>query len=95
MAVPKHLNEAVTRLNLALAQIDAARVKPVTLETLQEWLAALTDYAGAQSDIQAFNNESIHEKIHAVAGRLGVGDFPPVGRVTGAQHSGPKRHGRT
>ena len=72
MPVPKHLDEAVARLKEALAHIDEARAKPPTPETIREWLSALTDYAIAQSDIQAYNNESIHEKLHEIAGRSGV-----------------------
>lgn len=53
-------------------RIEAARAKPSTVATLQDWLAALTDYGKALSDIQRLNNESIHEKLHAIAGRLGV-----------------------
>ncbi len=77
MAVPKHLDEAVARLKTSLARIDEARAKPVTLKTLQEWLDALTDYTVAQSDIETFNNESVHEKLHEIAGRVGLAELPP------------------
>jgi hypothetical protein len=72
MSLPKHLGEAAKRLEDASFRIDAARVRPPTLASLQAWLAALTDYGQALSDIQRLNNESIHEKLHAIAGRLGV-----------------------
>ena len=72
MSLPKHLEEAAQRLKDASFRIEAARAKPPTLASLQVWLAALTDYGQALSDIQRLNNESIHEKLHAIAGPLGV-----------------------
>jgi hypothetical protein len=93
MAIPKHLDEAVTRLNEASARIDEARAKPLTLENLREWLVGLTNYARAASDVQAFNNESVHEKLHEIAGRVGLGQFPPVS-LPGARPRRPKRQGR-
>jgi hypothetical protein len=72
MSLPKHLDVAAKRLEDASFRIEAARAKPPTPASLQEWLAALTDYGKALSDIQRLNNESIHEKLHAIAGRLGV-----------------------
>ncbi|WP_447976671.1 hypothetical protein [Candidatus Nitrospira bockiana] len=79
MAVPKHLEEAVENLKLAAARIEIARGKPATMESLKEWLAALTDYSTALSDIQEYNNESIHEKLHELAARVGLRTFPPGG----------------
>ncbi|MFI5398032.1 MAG: hypothetical protein ACHQ9S_21045 [Candidatus Binatia bacterium] len=87
MAIPKHLDEAVTRLKEASARIDETRAKPLTLESLREWLVALTDYALATSDVQTFNNESIHEKLHELAGRVGVKEFPPGGPRGGREHT--------
>ncbi len=78
MAIPKHLDEAVSRLNTASRQIDEARAKPLTLESVREWLVALTNYVLAASDVQAFNNESVHEKLHEIAGRVGLRQFPPA-----------------
>jgi len=94
MAIPKHLDEAVARLNEASAHIDEARAKPLTLESLREWLVGLTNYAVAISDIQTFNNESVHEKLHELAGHVGLKKFPPVSPPVGRQR-GPKGHGRT
>lgn len=79
MAVPKHLDEAVVRLKAASALIGDVRAKPASIEHLQEWLAALTDFCLALSDIQSFNNESLHEKLHELAGRTGLREFPPSG----------------
>ena len=72
MSLPKHLEEAAKGLEDASFRIEAARAKPPTLASLRDWLAALTAYAQALSDIQRLNNESIHEKLHAIAGPLGV-----------------------
>ncbi len=77
MPVPKHVDEAVARLEAAAGRIQEARLKSVSVESLHEWTAALTDFTLALSDIQSFNNESVHEKIHALAGRMGLRDFPP------------------
>jgi hypothetical protein len=55
-----------------LTKGHAARSMPPTVASLQGWLAALTDYCQALSDIQRLNNESIHEKLHAIAGPLKV-----------------------
>ena len=77
MAVPKHLEEAVGRLKDASSQIDVMREKPVTLDSVKKWLVALTDYSKALSDIQEYNNESIHEKLHELAARAGIRRFPP------------------
>jgi hypothetical protein len=70
MAVPAHLEAAAARLSEASWRIDRAKDKPFTSESQREWLAALTDFSLALSDIQRFNNESIHEKLHDLTGRL-------------------------
>lgn len=80
MTLPKHLEEAAARLEEASWRIDQAREKPLTLESLQEWLTALTDYAYALNEIHNFNNESVHEKLHLLAGRVGLKKFPPAGQ---------------
>ena len=79
MAVPKHLDEAVVRLKKAAVRVEAARAKPVTVKNLQQWLVALSDFAVALSDIQSFNNESVHEKLHELAARAGLREFPSTG----------------
>ncbi|MDE3017648.1 MAG: hypothetical protein KGI53_01395 [Nitrospirota bacterium] len=76
MALPKHLDEAVARLKGASLQIERVRAKPATLDNQQAWLAALTDFSMALSDIQEYNNESIHEKLHEIAARAGLRQFP-------------------
>jgi hypothetical protein len=72
MSLPKHLDEAAERLERARFGIKNAPAQVPTVATVQEWLVALTDYCQALSDIQLLNNESIHEKLHALAGRLGL-----------------------
>jgi hypothetical protein len=72
MAIPKHLDDAVVRLKEASARIQEAREKPLALETLRDWLESLTDYCVALSDIHAFNNESVHEKLHELAVHTGT-----------------------
>lgn len=72
MPVPKHLEEAAGKVEAAERRIRSVREEPVTLESLQRWLAALTDYVTALSDVHRFTNESIHEKLHEVAGRAGI-----------------------
>ncbi len=70
MPIPAHLEEAAARLSEASWRIDQAKAKPLNPETQREWLSALTDFSVALSDIQRFNNESIHEKLQALGGRL-------------------------
>ena len=79
MALPKHLDEAAAKLEQAASRIEEARAKPVTLESLQEWLVALTDYSMAGSEIHQLNNESIHEKLHELAASIGLRKFPSAG----------------
>ncbi|HVO26876.1 MAG TPA: hypothetical protein VMW56_24970 [Candidatus Margulisiibacteriota bacterium] len=79
MPVPKHLDEAAARLKAASVRIDEARGKPASIDVLQEWLAALTDFCLALSEVQSFSNESVHEKLHELAGRVGLREFPPTG----------------
>lgn len=72
MALPKHLEAAATRMTDAAFRIDEARRQPVSLESLRDWLAALTDYAQALADVHQCTNESVHEKLHALAGHVGL-----------------------
>jgi hypothetical protein len=74
MSLPKHLEEAADRLKDASYRVEEARAKALTLESLRDWLAALTDYTVALRAIHDFNNESIHEKLHEIAWRFGVKD---------------------
>ncbi|MGZ3461043.1 MAG: hypothetical protein ACXU86_21350 [Archangium sp.] len=76
MALPKHLDDAADRLHEAFARIEEARARPTSPENLREWLNALTDYAQALMDLHEFTNESVHEKLHMLAGLLNVKAFP-------------------
>lgn len=76
MSVSKHLEEAAAKLKDASLRIEGARVGPVNCENQQRWLEALTDYCQALGEIQSYNNESVHEKLHSLAGRIGLRKFP-------------------
>jgi hypothetical protein len=79
VALPKHLEAAARFEQAASRNIEAARVKPVTLESLQAWLVALTDYSMTGSEIHQLHNESFHEKLHELPARTGLGKFPSAG----------------
>jgi hypothetical protein len=72
MSLGKHLEEAADRLKAAAYRIDEAREKPASAESLRDWLAALTDQTRALVDLQLLSNESIHEKLHALAEHVGM-----------------------
>jgi len=71
MTIAKHLETAVTQLEDAQAQIDEVRNQAPTPENLKVWLEALTQAIHAVSDIQSFNNESVHEKLHVLSDLVG------------------------
>ncbi len=79
MTLPRHLEEAVSRLKEASWRIDQAKEKPLSLESLQEWLHALSDYTFALTDMHQAGNESIHEKLHELAGKVGIKKFRSSG----------------
>ena len=79
MTVPKHLDNAAAKMKEASFRIEAARQGPVTCENQNVWLEALTDYCMALSEVQAYCNESVHEKLHELAGRTGLRKFPAGG----------------
>ena len=70
MAIPDHLEEAANRLKEASYRIDEARAKPLTLESLREWLEALTTHVTALADVHQATNESVHEKLNAITWKL-------------------------
>ena len=76
MTVSRHVEEAAKKLQEAGRQIALAREGPATCDNLKVWLESLTAYCEALADIQAYNNESVHEKLHALAGRMGLRKFP-------------------
>lgn len=59
--------------NIALASFES-----IFKHHLLLWLEALTAYCEALADIHTYNNESVHEKLHALAGRTGLRKFPPT-----------------
>jgi len=79
MTVSRHVEEAARKLKEADRQIALAREGPVTRENQQIWLEALTAYCQALADIQTYNNESIHEKLHELAGLAGLKKFRSSG----------------
>jgi hypothetical protein len=85
MSLPKHLDEAVGKMKDAMARVESARAEPASLESLRDWVAALSDYCVALSDVQTFNNESVHEKLHELAERARVRTVAPGGSARGAR----------
>jgi len=81
MALPKHLDEAAARMKDAGTRIEHARAQPISLEMLRDWIDAVSDLCFALSDIQTFNNESVHEKLHELAERTHVETVAPRSRV--------------
>ncbi len=75
MTVSRHVEEAAGRMQEAAKQVAQAREGPDTCENQRVWLEALTAYCEALADIQTYNNESIHEKLHELAGRVGLKKF--------------------
>ena len=75
MTVPRHLEEAAARLQEAEGKIASAREGPDSFENQRVWLEALTAYCKALADIHTYNNESIHEKLHELAGATGLKKF--------------------
>lgn len=80
MSLPKHLDEAAARMKDAATRIELAREQPVSLETLRGWVAAVSDFCLALSDVHSFNNESVHEELHALEERVGIKQHPLTGR---------------
>jgi len=76
MTVSRHVVEAAERLQEAGRRIALAREGPTTCENQKVWLEALSAYCEALADIHTYNNESIHEKLHELAGRMGLRKFP-------------------
>jgi hypothetical protein len=79
MTVSRHVEEAAGKLQEAARQIELAREGPATCENQRVWLEALTSYCQALADIQTYNNESIHEKLHELAGVAGLKKFRSSG----------------
>lgn len=78
MTVSRHVTEAAEKLQEAARQIALAREGPDTCENQRAWLEALAKYCEALADIEAYNNESVHEKLHSLAWKMGLRKFPPA-----------------
>ena len=76
MTVSRHVEDAAEKLQEAGRRIALAREGPDTCENQRVWLEALTAYCEALADMHAYNNESVHEKLHVLAGRMGLRKFP-------------------
>lgn len=76
MTVPRHLDDAAAKMKEATFRLEEARQGPATCENQKVWLEALTEYCLALSEVQAYCNESVHEKLHELAGRAGLRKFP-------------------
>lgn len=76
MTVSRHVEEAAGKLEEAARQIVLPREGPDSCESQRVWLEALTAYCEALADIHTYNNESIHEKLYELAGRIGLRKFP-------------------
>lgn len=76
MTVSRHVEEAAGKLKEAAGAIALAREGPDNCENQRAWLEGLTAYCEALADIHTYNNESVHEKLHELAGRMGLRKFP-------------------
>lgn len=76
MTVSRHVEEAAGKLQEAARQIALAREGPNSCENQRVWLEGLTVYCEALADLHTYNNESVHEKLHELAGRMGLRKFP-------------------
>jgi len=72
MTASKQLDLAARKMDEAMARINEARAQPFSEQSQREWLEGLTDFCFALSDAQEFNNESVHEKLHEIAGGVGA-----------------------
>lgn len=63
MALDKQLEKAADRLKIASLRIDEIRSKSASQDQMQEWLAALTDYALASTELHDLNLETLREDM--------------------------------
>lgn len=75
MTPEKNFSEAVHRLREARLRIEEAQERPASLESLQQWLSALTDYVMVLTDLQEYGDEALYEQLSEAAGRLGLTEF--------------------
>jgi hypothetical protein len=84
MALPTHVEEAITQLEVASWQVAVVRSKQPTVESVHEWPSALTDYVAAVSTVHELDREPIQERLDEIAGRLRLG-----GSSAKESHPGP------
>lgn len=70
MATPALLQQAADRLELAQLKLAHFRESPSTPANTRRWLEALTDYALALGEVQAFAQESADERLQALERRV-------------------------
>ena len=78
MTVSCHVEEAAAKLQEAARQIALAREGLNSCENQRVWLEGLTAYFARPWPISIPNiieNESVHEKLHELAGRMGLRKF--------------------
>jgi hypothetical protein len=63
MALNKRLEGAADRLKMASVRIDEIRSRPASQDQMQEWLAALTDYVLAMTELHDLNMETLREDM--------------------------------
>lgn len=78
MSLSRHIEDAAVRVKEASFRIEEARAKPLSLASVHEWLDALTDFVSALSDVHAYDNESVYERLNEIGTRLGVERLPGV-----------------
>lgn len=59
------------RLAAAERRLGAVPAEPPTIESVHEWLGALTDYVTALGDLHSLDSPSVHEALTALAAALG------------------------
>jgi hypothetical protein len=72
MTLPEHLHQAMDKLEAASERIELAKGQSVSLETLRDWLSALTDFTLALAEVHEFDREEIDKFMHEMAGRVGL-----------------------
>jgi hypothetical protein len=70
MAMTKTMEAAANKMEAASTRMRELREGPFTPGNLKDWLEALTDYALALGEVQEYSQQSIHEKLQALARQL-------------------------
>ena len=75
MALPRLVDQAGARLEDAARRLAECRAASPSSENQKQWMIALTDYVLALTELHQFTNESVHEKLHQLAGFSGLKTF--------------------